>query len=265
MIIYDPDFNPHQDMQALARAHRIGQEKKVLVFRLMTRNTVEGPPKENRRLMAEKIYQTAKKKMVLDHLIVESLDNNEEKLDVQALLLHGLKALFEDTEEKDIKYDDNDIEKLLDRGQIEETVDQQPASEEGGLGSFKTARIWANSTAQLEDLVEEEDNGMLEVGYWDQIIRERMSLAAAQKAASLEEIGRGKRRATKKVLPPSRTLAYSRRWITPCSMVQGQMTSSPPAKVGTRNSRPQSKMKVTIRWSKMKCSYTMKCNFCRIP
>jgi chromodomain-helicase-DNA-binding protein 4 len=42
VIIYDPDFNPHQDMQALARVHRIGQEKKVLVFRLMTRNTVEG-------------------------------------------------------------------------------------------------------------------------------------------------------------------------------------------------------------------------------
>jgi len=42
VIVYDPDHNPHQDMQALARAHRIGQEKKVLVFRLMTRNTVEG-------------------------------------------------------------------------------------------------------------------------------------------------------------------------------------------------------------------------------
>jgi len=42
VIIYDPDHNPHQDLQALARAHRIGQEKKVLVFRLMTRNTVEG-------------------------------------------------------------------------------------------------------------------------------------------------------------------------------------------------------------------------------
>jgi chromodomain-helicase-DNA-binding protein 4 len=42
VIVYDPDHNPHQDMQALARAHRIGQKNKVLVFRLMTRNTVEG-------------------------------------------------------------------------------------------------------------------------------------------------------------------------------------------------------------------------------
>ena len=40
--MYDPDHNPHQDMQALARAHRIGQDKKVFVYKLMTRNTVEG-------------------------------------------------------------------------------------------------------------------------------------------------------------------------------------------------------------------------------
>lgn len=134
----------------------------------------------------------------MDHLIVESLDNNEEKLDVQALLLHGLKALFEDTEDKDIKYDDIGIEKLLDRSHIENTIDKQP-SENSGLGSFKTARIWANSTAQLEDL--EDTNEILEVGYWDRIIQERRLLAEAQKLATLEEIGRGKRR-TSKVLHP---------------------------------------------------------------
>lgn len=133
--------------------------------------------------------------MVLDHLIVESLDNNEEKLDVEALLLHGLKALFEDTGEKDIKYDDNGIDKLLDRSQIEETPEQP--TEVGALGSFKTARIWANSTAQLEDLMETDD--ILEVGYWDQIIQERLSLLEAQHRGAQEEIGRGKRRASKKV------------------------------------------------------------------
>ena len=25
VIIFDPDFNPHQDLQAIARAHRMGQ------------------------------------------------------------------------------------------------------------------------------------------------------------------------------------------------------------------------------------------------
>jgi len=58
VIVYDPDFNPHQDlqvswrysdlkrnsadMQAIARSHRYGQNKKVLVFKLMTKDSIEG-------------------------------------------------------------------------------------------------------------------------------------------------------------------------------------------------------------------------------
>ncbi len=33
VIIYDADWNPHNDMQALSRAHRIGQTSKVMVYR----------------------------------------------------------------------------------------------------------------------------------------------------------------------------------------------------------------------------------------
>jgi len=134
--------------------------------------------------------------LVLDHLIVESLDNSEEKLDVEKLILHGLKALFQDSGEKDIKYDEADIEKLLDRTQIEGTA-ENTTSDETGLGTFKTARIWAHSTTQLEALTEESD-GLLETGYWDKIIQEHMSLVKAQKVAALDEGGRG-RRTTKKV------------------------------------------------------------------
>ena len=32
VIIYDCDWNPHMDMQALSRAHRIGQKNKVASF-----------------------------------------------------------------------------------------------------------------------------------------------------------------------------------------------------------------------------------------
>ena len=31
VFIYDPDYNPHMDMQALSRVYRIGQEK-VLIY-----------------------------------------------------------------------------------------------------------------------------------------------------------------------------------------------------------------------------------------
>ena len=36
IIIYDSDWNPQNDIQAIARAHRIGQKKLVSVYRLIT-------------------------------------------------------------------------------------------------------------------------------------------------------------------------------------------------------------------------------------
>lgn len=39
IIIYDSDWNPQNDIQAIARAHRIGQKKTVSVYRLITHQT----------------------------------------------------------------------------------------------------------------------------------------------------------------------------------------------------------------------------------
>ncbi|RNA41456.1 chromodomain-helicase-DNA-binding, partial [Brachionus plicatilis] len=41
VIIYDSDWNPQNDLQAQARVHRIGQQKSVKIYRLVTRNTYE--------------------------------------------------------------------------------------------------------------------------------------------------------------------------------------------------------------------------------
>jgi ATP-dependent DNA helicase len=40
-IIFDSDWNPHQDNQAQDRCHRIGQKSNVLVYRLLTLTSVE--------------------------------------------------------------------------------------------------------------------------------------------------------------------------------------------------------------------------------
>lgn len=40
VVIYDSDFNPQMDLQAMDRAHRIGQKNMVNVYRLITENTV---------------------------------------------------------------------------------------------------------------------------------------------------------------------------------------------------------------------------------
>lgn len=46
VVIYDPDWNPSTDAQARERAWRIGQDRAVTIYRLMTSGTIE-----------EKIYQ----------------------------------------------------------------------------------------------------------------------------------------------------------------------------------------------------------------
>ena len=41
VILFDSDWNPQQDLQAQDRAHRIGQTRPVIVYRLATKGTVE--------------------------------------------------------------------------------------------------------------------------------------------------------------------------------------------------------------------------------
>lgn len=41
VIIYDPDWNPSNDIQARERAWRLGQKRSVTIYRLMTSGTIE--------------------------------------------------------------------------------------------------------------------------------------------------------------------------------------------------------------------------------
>lgn len=41
VVLFDSDWNPQQDLQAMDRAHRIGQTRPVVVYRLATRHSVE--------------------------------------------------------------------------------------------------------------------------------------------------------------------------------------------------------------------------------
>jgi SNF2 family DNA or RNA helicase len=47
VILYDSDWNPQMDSQAIARSHRIGQNKKVLVLRLVSCNRTSSNDDDN--------------------------------------------------------------------------------------------------------------------------------------------------------------------------------------------------------------------------
>ncbi|KAK1133785.1 hypothetical protein K0M31_011575 [Melipona bicolor] len=60
VVIYDPDWNPAIDAQARARAWRIGQNKKVTIYRLITAGTIE-----------EKMYHRQIFKILLANKVLE--------------------------------------------------------------------------------------------------------------------------------------------------------------------------------------------------
>ena len=65
VIIYDSDWNPQNDIQAQARCHRIGQDKAVKVYRLITNRTYE-----------MKMLQRANMKLGLDKAVLNPLNQN---------------------------------------------------------------------------------------------------------------------------------------------------------------------------------------------
>jgi hypothetical protein len=102
---------PHT--QALSRAHRLGQNNKVMIYRFVTRSTIE-----------ERIVQLAKKKMMLTHLIVRGGMGAQagapslSRLEMDDILRFGTEDLFGDAgAAAAIHYDDAAVERLLDRNQ----------------------------------------------------------------------------------------------------------------------------------------------------
>ncbi|KAK1593200.1 SNF2 family domain-containing protein [Colletotrichum navitas] len=182
VIILDPDFNPHQDIQAISRAHRIGQKNKVLCFQLMTKNSAE-----------EKIMQIGRKKMALDHVLIEAMDEEGEPDDLESILKFGASALFSDDQnDKDIvRYDDASVDKLLDRSDIEQT---KTGDDESAESQFSFARVWANDKAGFEDTLAEENEPTVNPNVWEEILAEREAEAKRIAELNKEVLGRGNRR-----------------------------------------------------------------------
>ncbi|EUC66765.1 chromatin remodeling factor mit1, putative [Rhizoctonia solani AG-3 Rhs1AP] len=178
VIVFDPDFNPHQDLQAIARAHRYGQKNRVMVFKLMGKNTPE-----------EKIFMMGKKKLVLDHLIVQKLGDEDEMEDIQGILMFGAKALFENPGESasDIKYTEKDVEELIIRAETEKIEEKK--SESSGM-KFDFAQVW-NRQGNTEVGEDNQDAGADE-DFWAGVIKRAAEEKEKKRAQVL--MGRGARK-----------------------------------------------------------------------
>lgn len=98
VIIFDSDWNPQNDLQAQARCHRIGQQKTVKVYRLITKGTYE-----------QNMFEISSKKLGLGHAILDKTKKKE----LDTLLRKGAYYALNDVEE-DTFCEDN-IEDILSR------------------------------------------------------------------------------------------------------------------------------------------------------
>ncbi|KAG2002418.1 SNF2-family ATP dependent chromatin remodeling factor snf21 [Coprinopsis cinerea AmutBmut pab1-1] len=121
VIFYDQDWNPQMDAQAQDRAHRIGQTKPVLIFRLVSAHTIE-----------TNIMQRAAEKRKLEALVIAkgkfrkpaaaapAANNRREtaaEMAAELLRLEGEKIeVVPDTKEGKARVlSDEDLDMLLDR------------------------------------------------------------------------------------------------------------------------------------------------------
>jgi chromodomain-helicase-DNA-binding protein 7 len=100
VIIFDSDWNPQNDVQATARAHRIGQTQEVQVYRLITARTYEA-----------QMFARASKKLGLDQAVF----NKETRNEIENLLKHGAYNILEEDASKSKQFAESNIEEILEK------------------------------------------------------------------------------------------------------------------------------------------------------
>ena len=99
VIFYDNDFNPQNDIQAAARAHRIGQTKPVKIIKLVCKNSVE----EIIIARAQKKFQLSSD--VLNTGDLQGTDSNMESAqtpsEISEVVKFGLDVILSDVESTD--------------------------------------------------------------------------------------------------------------------------------------------------------------------
>ncbi|KAH7443566.1 hypothetical protein KP509_02G040400 [Ceratopteris richardii] len=106
-IIFDSDWNPQNDLQAMARCHRIGQNKDVRIYRLITKDTYE-----------QHLFECSSRKYGLDEAILGSMHaaitDNDHNANIENLLKKGAYSILrEDGEAEAAAFHSQNIEQIL--------------------------------------------------------------------------------------------------------------------------------------------------------
>ncbi|KAJ5814787.1 ISWI chromatin-remodeling complex ATPase ISW2 [Penicillium riverlandense] len=133
VVLFDSDWNPQADLQAMDRAHRIGQTKQVVVFRFITENAIE-----------EKVLERAAQKLRLDQLVIQQgraqqqNKNAASKDELLGMIQHGAANVFntKGVSTTSTEMSDDDIEAILRRGE-ERTAELNKKYESLGIDDLQ--------------------------------------------------------------------------------------------------------------------------------
>ena len=136
VVLFDSDWNPQADLQAMDRAHRIGQTKQVVVFRFVTENAIE-----------EKVLQRAAQKLRLDQLVIQQGRAQQQakqaasKDELLGMIQHGAESIFEQREGMGAfgakgEMSENDFDDILRKGE-ERTKEMNAKYEKLGLDDLQ--------------------------------------------------------------------------------------------------------------------------------
>ena len=154
VIIYDSDWNPHNDLQAQARAHRIGQTKAVSVYRLITRKTYE-----------MHMFHQASLKLGLDRAVLAHARNENENMidagdgklildvrEIDNLLKRGAYDVFKEDDTEQNEFIESDIDAILQRQSHKVTYSDSKSQSASTLGSFSKASFVSSDDKEDVDI-----------------------------------------------------------------------------------------------------------------
>ncbi|KAJ1326500.1 SMARC subfamily A member 5 [Microdochium nivale] len=118
VVLFDSDWNPQADLQAMDRAHRIGQTKQVVVYRFVTENAIE-----------EKVLERAAQKLRLDQVVIQqgrahpAAKGPAAKEELLSMIQHGAEKVFQTKgviglgENGSAELNDDDMDAILAKGE----------------------------------------------------------------------------------------------------------------------------------------------------
>jgi chromodomain-helicase-DNA-binding protein 1 len=215
-IIFDSDWNPQADLQAMARAHRIGQKSHVMVYRLVSKDTIE-----------EDVLERARRKMILEYAIInlgvtdkakgKKSDSTFSSEELSAIIKSGASNMFKANDNQE-KLENMNIDDVLEHAEDHDTTENIGGAQLGGedflrqfeIADYKADVSWEDIIPKDErERIEEEERVLAEQKATEELIAMHSRRVAAlskrvnpgdTESVDSEEPERKKRRAAKKAV-----------------------------------------------------------------